>query len=181
MKNSNIRKIIFSIYAVGLLAFPLMTVWNQQSIFDDGSIYKFKCAPIDPNDIFRGKYVQLGFDNNFIPKSTLSIDIGQTVYGRIAIDQAGYAFVTEIANVPFGKETYLELQNVQDQGDIIRFDYPFNRLYMNEEKAPKAEELFRDELSNTDAEIYARVYITEGRFLLDDVFVNEMTLKQLVE
>ena len=181
MKYSSIKKIVFAVYALGLLAFPLITVWNQQSTFEQGSIYKFKCAPVDPNDIFRGKYVQLAFENTSIDQSNIQIDTDEPVYGLIERDQYGYAFVSAIANAPFENQPFLKLQNVRTNGDLIRFEYPFDRLYMNEKKAPKAEELFRDRLQNDVDKVYARVYISEGRYLLDDVFVNDMTLKELIE
>jgi len=124
---SNKRIIAFVIYAICLLGIPAKMIVDQQGVFNEGTAYKFKCQPVDPNDPFRG--LNFNYSNDSVSVFTL----------------------------------------------------PFDRLYMNENKAQAAEDLYRNALRDTTQDVYAKVYITEGRFLLDDVYVDEIKLRDAIE
>lgn len=180
MKYSKTIRITFLVYAALLLAFLLFTVGTQRSVLAEGNVFKFKCLPVDPTDAFRGKYVQLGFDNNSLKTDLSVIDTDKPIYGKISVDQDGYAFVSEISNQIFDNQPYLLLGNFEIDDSIFHFQYPFDRLYMNEAKAPKAEELYRDLVRQADSDVYAKVFINNGRAILDDVFAGETALKELI-
>lgn len=180
MKFSTIHRISFLIYAAALLIYPLKVVLDQEATLDDGTAYRFKCAPVDPRDIFRGKYVQLAFENNSIRRDPSEIDLTVPIYGKISLDAEGFAYVADVSNKIFENTTYLELKDVSTSDSMVRFSFPFDRFYMNEEKAPLAEQLYRDQLSKDNSIVFAKVYINGGKALLDDLYVNNQPIKDLI-
>jgi len=175
----NKRIIAFVIYAICLLGIPAKMILDQQAVFNEGTAYKFKCQPMDPNDPFRGKYVRLGFDRIEAPvnKQTSS----NLHYGIISIDDNGYAHVSKVVHTYDPAQVMIELNLNYSNDSISVFTLPFDRLYMNEDKAQAAEDLYRHALRDDTQDVYAKVYISEGRFFLDDVYVNGSPLKDMVE
>ena len=52
---------------------------------------------------------------------------------------------------------------------------------MNENKAQSAEDLYRNALRDNSQDVYAKIYISQGRYLLDDVYVDGVRLKDVLE
>ena len=61
-----------------------------------------------------------------------------------------------------------------------RFDYSFNRFYMDEDKALAAENLYFESLADTTKRTYAVVYIKEGKAVLQDVQIDGVSVVDLV-
>ena len=176
---SNKRIIAFVIYAICLLGIPAKMIVDQQGVFNEGTAYKFKCQPVDPNDPFRGKYVRLGFDR--IKASNDDRSNRNKSYGVVSVDNEGYATISKVVHGYNDKEPMVQLNFNYSNDSVSVFTLPFDRLYMNENKAQAAEDLYRNALRDTTQDVYAKVYITEGRFLLDDVYVDEIKLRDAIE
>ena len=41
---------------------PAKMIWGREEVLNTGTEYKFRTAPIDPNDVFRGKYINLNYE-----------------------------------------------------------------------------------------------------------------------
>lgn len=176
----NKRIIAFTIYAICLLGIPAKMIFDQQTTFNEGTAYKFKCQPIDPNDPFRGKYVRLGFDE--IIFSNKNIMSQNKFYGMIKVDNEGFAHIDKVIDHYSTDLVLLELDYPLFTNDSTAlFTLPFDRLYMNENKAEAAEDLYRNTLSDETQNVYAKVYISEGRFLLDDVYINDLKLSDAID
>ena len=59
----------------------------------------------------------------------------------------------------------------------MRFDLPFDRFYMDEAKAPRAETLARESTRQTNC--WANVRILNGDAVLEDVYAEGQSLRQL--
>ena len=177
---NNKRIIAFTIYAVCLLALPAKMIYDQQNVFNEGTAYKFKCQPVDPNDPFRGKYVQLRFENIVVTdKEVMSHD---KFFGVVTVDNEGYARIEKVVNQYSDNLILLELDYPLFQNDsTATFTFPIDRLYMNENKAQSAEDLYRNALRDNSQDVYAKIYISQGRYLLDDVYVDGVRLKDVLE
>jgi hypothetical protein len=102
-------------------------------------------------------------------------------YATFEEDSVGYAKIGKIdRQVPPGQD-YLEVKIssiINTPGEQrVYVDYPFDRLYMEENKAVNAEQIYRDAMSDNQASAYALVYIKDGRGVLTDVFVDGKSLK----
>ena len=66
--------------------------------------------------------------------------------------------------------------------DEINIDYPFERYYMEESKAYDAERTYRESLRDTiEHSTYALVYVKEGRAVVDDVLIDDISIKDIVK
>jgi len=176
---TNKRIIAFAIYALCLLGIPGKMIIDQNKIFSEGNAYKFKCQPLDPNDPFRGKYVRLGFERIEVPKVTN--EYKNKNYGVIEVDNDGFASIRKVIQDPTSTDSFVEIDFRFSNDTLSRFTLPFDRLYMNENKAYAAEELYRNALNDSTQNVYAKVYIYKGRYLLEDVYVNDTRLRDAVE
>jgi len=164
---------------------PLNMIMQQETILKDGTVFKFKTQPIDPNDPFRGKFVVLNYvaSRTIIPNGQLWVN-GEPVFVKIHTDSDGFAMIAGLEKVePVDDKNYVkaEINNVWDTNPTqVSIRYPFERFYMEESKAPKAEAMFRDLWRDSTTNVYSLVVIKEGRAALEDVLVDGVSIRDAV-
>lgn len=180
------NKIIITIsFAAMLLAqwfVPGQMIYKQEEVIREGVAYKFRTQPLDPSDPFRGKYIYLNYevDKAFTKDTTINYN---DMYVYIAKDSAGFAIATHASKtLDKSGQNYVKVRSHGIYNDTVRFNLPFNVYYMDENKAYDAEVVVRqarrDTLINN---CYGLVYIKEGRSVLADVFVDDISIKDYVE
>lgn len=186
MKKSSIKIYLFGLLAIIQLYVPASMILEREEILKDGKEFKFKTAPIDPVDPFRGRYVRLSFDNNMAEVSdSLSFSRGETVYALLDINDEGFATITQIRKelpeegVDFLKTKVQYETKFREEKRVI-LDFPFDRFYMEEFKAPEAEIAYRENALDTMITSYALVSIKAGEPVLKDVFIDNMPIKEYV-
>jgi uncharacterized membrane-anchored protein len=177
--------ILFVLVAIIQLAIPVNMILSREDVLNSGKAYKFRTMPIDPTDIFKGKYISLNFTNNIVKFKDSLAAYEFDVYVAIDINSAGFA---EIRNVYidkpevdydyFAAKAYRIYDNEEEQ--MIRITFPFNRFYMEESKAKPAENLYNKTRNDTTQTAYALVYIKNGRAVLKDVMINDISIRLLV-
>jgi hypothetical protein len=109
---------------------------------------------------------------------------GETVYVSIKNDANGFAQIAAINKVvPTQERNYIKakIRSVWGSNPTkVSIQYPFERFYMEESKAPKAETLFRRNRQNANLIVYGNVFIKDGSAALEDVIVNNTSLKNWV-
>ncbi|MGZ3864777.1 MAG: GDYXXLXY domain-containing protein [Bacteroidia bacterium] len=184
MKNKTL--LIFILVALLQLAVPLKMIYDKESVISAGTEYKFRTAPVDPYDPFRGKYITLSFDaNNFDVNNDTLWHQDDNIYVLLGVDSAGFA---KIVNV-------MKQEPLNDQPDYVRarvqyaydnkvtLEYNFNKFYMEESKAQKAEDAYRKAniSRNNDSlpQTYALVSVKKGDAVIKDVIVNGKSVVEL--
>lgn len=171
---------------------PSNMIYENTRVISEGTPYKFKTRPIDPNDPFRGKYVALNFEmDEFYTEDTLIFGdqktYGQKLYVYLETDSLGYAQASSVSLTP--KDTQQDYVIATAEGyyyNKIYFELPFNRFYMEEGKALEAEIAVADAMNLLGEQeavpdvCYALVYIDKDRATLDEVFINDVPLRQVV-
>jgi len=162
---------------------PLNMIMQQENILKEGTTFKFKTEPIDPNDPFRGKFVVLNYVADRVEVTNgQQWFSGEPVFVRIRENAVGYAEVAGLEKVaPVDDSNYVkaEIQSVYgDTPTIVRLRYPFERFYMEESKAPKAEAMFRDLWRDSTTTVYGLVVINAGRAALEDVMVDGVSIRE---
>ena len=122
-----------------------------------GSVYRVRCAPRDPVDLFRGRYLAItlaplhGSRENYKP----ALDKG---YAHITKDADGFMQVGRIDAVPPSTGDYIEgrVQWWARGEKVVQFHLPFDRFYVPEDKALAIEEAFR--VSPENSYLVLRVY-----------------------
>ena len=177
---------VFILLALVQLFVPAKMVLDSQGILDSGIEYKFKTAPVDPTDPFRGKYITLRYEENRVDVENESDWIrGESVYVILRKDKDGFAKIKLISKeTPQNKADYFKAK-ISSVGsgasNKVRIAYPFNRYYMEETKALAAEKAYRKFQRDTSHVAYALVNIKDGEALLKDVLIDGVSIKDIVE
>jgi uncharacterized membrane-anchored protein len=181
------KKILFALFVVTCMvqiAVPVKMIWNKENAIKTGKAYKFRTAPVDPYDPFRGKYITLSFDaNECAVENSETYNRGEQVYVTLGLDSAGFAIPVKISrDVPSPEADYVSAAVMYAYGDKLRVEYPFNHFYMEESKAKGAEDVYRAANRRSSPETaWALVYVHDGEAALDDVLIDGVSVKKLAE
>ncbi len=183
--------IIFIIVVLAQLFIPAKMILDQEDVLETGTVYKFKTQPVDPSDPFRGKYITLNYDIDSAETKDDSWERDDNAYLYLELDSLGFAKVDTISKQKLiAKKDFIQIKinRFDDKnwnkntGYKVYFNLPFNRFYMEEAKAKPAEDVYRnaqrDSLPNN---IYGSVYIKDGKAVLQDVIVNDVSIAKYVE
>ena len=185
MQTKKIVLGLFIVLAIGQLYFLSNLILEQEAIIAEGIPFKFKTVPLDPNDPFRGKYINLAFEESeFDIPNELSFGSGQTVYASVEKDADGFAKVTKLSSDPpsVGDFFKCKVSYIMDyESNTVRLEFPFERFYMEEHKAKPAELLFQNANPDSLLMAFALVYIKNGDAVIADVFVDNVSIKELVK
>ena len=160
------KKTLFSVLIITILVqifIPAYMIWGKYDVLKNGEEVKIKVAPIDPYDVFRGRYVSLWYDND------LSYEQRQGKYGILEIDEEGFATVKKVEKEQPKDELYLTSQN-EDY-----FYIPLDRYYMEETLAPKAEEMISGE-----KEAYVTIRIKGDKSVLSGLYIDGKPVEKIL-
>jgi len=180
MKTTGI--ILFAVLCLIQLAVPSKMVFAQEEVLASGHEYRFRTAPVDPYDPFRGKYVTLDFDAEECKRPATDTWMrGESVYAVLGTDSAGFAIVTSVhKQEPQEGVDYVTAKVMHVYDDKLMLDYSFNRFYMDENKAPAAEKRYQEaNRRSSPREAYAVVYVKKGEAALKDVMIDGVSLRIL--
>ena len=169
---------------------PVSMITGSNRILEQGTPMKFRCAPVDPNDPFRGKYIVLRFDiDRFEIDTTLGLKDRQIVFLSFKKDSLGFAQIRKIDTLPpIPNQDYLKtriyINSSRFLQDFIRdsskwevdFDIPFDRFFLEETKAPQAENLYNTGISDTTGNTYGLVYLLNGEARIKDVIIRDTSI-----
>jgi hypothetical protein len=129
MKNYTL--IAFIVLALIQLLVPMKMILDKEDVLHTGQVFKFKTAPVDPNDPFRGKYINLRFEASQFPVSHPDAwTINQEVYVHLTTDADGFSQVSDVTNEPSPSLPYLKARIGSIAPDALFLEFPFDRYYM---------------------------------------------------
>jgi uncharacterized membrane-anchored protein len=180
MKASKAMLGSFALLCLVQLAVPASMIAGRERTLADGTPCRFRVAPIDPADPFRGRYVRLGF-----PDTTVRVPHGhelrrgQTVYGVLRADEDGFDRVVRVSREPPGSGDYLQVEilGVADGRAVVRL--PFERYYMQEHLAPRAERIVRERVRESGANAFITVRVRDGHGVVEGLFVDGTPVEEL--
>jgi uncharacterized membrane-anchored protein len=185
MSSKKILLVAFILVALAQLYIPVRMILNKEEVLNAGTLYKFKTAPVDPNDPFRGKYIALTFKENSVEINDKEQWLmGETIYVSLSIDEKGFAKIESVSkkmlaghpNVIKAKVRYVK----EDAPKKLFIEYPFDRFYMEESKAAEAEKTYRDLMSDSSRVTYALVSVKDGEAVLSDVQIDGISIIGIV-
>ena len=185
MNNKKLPLAAFILVALAQLYVPAKMILDRENILTSGIDFKFKTAPIDPNDPFRGKYISLQYENNVIEIQNEGDWLsGEDIYVILANDSNGFAKIESVSKTkPSDEVSFVKakVSYVSDNGSQqLTVYYPFDRFYMEESKAYEAEKVYRESLPDSTQVAYALVKIKDGEAVLKDVLINDVSIKDIV-
>lgn len=182
-------KAFFPLYLAAVLAIPGAMIYGHESTLKKGEPYLFKTQPVDPMDLFRGRYVALAFEQDqFEYQGTETFQAGEKVYAILGKDASGYARVESLSRAKPKRGAYLKVRVAwhetsrwiyDEKTDVgkdivvnaVHLLLPFNRFYMNEKKAPQAEAEYRQSAGKS----HARIRVLKGLGVIENLVVDEKT------
>ncbi|MEL6811843.1 MAG: GDYXXLXY domain-containing protein [Bacteroidota bacterium] len=184
------NKIVITLGCIVMVAaqwfVPGQMIYEQESVLTQGNPYKFKTQPIDPSDPLRGKYITLRYEMERSTKITDTIwNPNDPIFVYIEEGEDGFAEATAVSQKPLDlDQDYVMARYQYSRKGSINFDLPFDRFYMEESKAYDAELAVRETNRNRDSlapVCYALVYVKDDVAVLDNVFIGEKSVKEIVE
>ena len=179
--------IAFCVLAIIQWVIPARTMWSKNDVLEKGETFKFKTEPVDPSDPFKGKYITLNFEQtSFTDTVHRGLSGQEPVYVLLGKDSLGFAVIENLSpEEPKNTKSYVlaTVYYVTKENDslTVHLDYPFNEFYMDEYKAPKAETIYRESTRDTASTTYALVKVLRGDAVIENVFINEVPIRQLIK
>lgn len=170
MKNKRIIG-IFILLTIQVI-FPLYFIQAKERTHEKGKDYTFLIQPVDPYDVFQGKYVQLNtLPIQFQAQSNANWKANDVVFAEFNQQEKG-AQLKRISRkkTPFCLK--LKIRSVNSKG-MITLDLPFHRFYTEEHKAVRIESGLTND-SDGPTFVVARFY--RGDFILIDLRKNGKSL-----
>lgn len=173
--------LLILLFAVQLFV-PAQMIFHQEDVIDSGTAYKFKTQPIDPSDPFRGKYITLNYAANSFQTTEKVWDYMESVFVYLKTDNEGFAAVKTVSKTQLDSgDDYVIADVMSSYNGNLNLRYPFNRFYMNENKAYDAEVSVRKTQRDSSQTCYALVFVKDGTAVLNDVFIDDTPIQQFVE
>lgn len=182
MKTKHIF-IAFIALAIAQLFISSKMIFDNQKIVDEGVVFKFKTVPIDPYDAFRGKYITLNYEIESYKTNDQKLERDDNVFITISNDSLGFAKIDSILldKPDYLSPNYFEATVSINYNGIVRLNFPFDRYYMEETKAQKAEDTLRVLSRENERSAYATISILNGTGIVTDVLVENQSIKDYVE
>ncbi len=176
----NNKKLFILLLVVVLIQWfvPVKMILDQEDVLTDGQLFEFKIIPIDPNDPFRGKYIILNLEEDNVlvddPENWVS---GENIYVYLAENEAGLAFPVGIAKEQPKDNDYIKAKInyvIDERPGMVYIEYPFDRYYMEETKAPRAERILTyDSILST-----VKVRVLHGESVIESVQIDGMKIEE---
>ncbi len=175
---------LFALVCAAQLAPPVLQIATHARILRRGTSCRFELQPVDPLDYFRGRYLTLWFAPLTLPlPAAAPVQPGEWVHVSIEVDAGGIARPRAIALAPPVAGPYLTMRVGWVTADSASLVWPFERYYLPEEVAPRADELYAEMLQrgrNQASRAHALVRVLDGRGVVEDVLFDGVPVVEYV-
>ena len=161
--------LIFLLVAAVQLGVPASMIVKRNNTLKNGEVYKFKTRPVDPYDAFRGRYVALGFEQ------------GEELYAILDIDSDGFDKIVDLKRERPENKSFLTVRVSYHSRDSVRLDLPFDRYYMNEKLAPRADRAYREFSRVGKQKAYVTVRILDGFAVLEELYIDDKPIHEYLK
>ncbi|PYI91408.1 MAG: hypothetical protein DME97_14070 [Verrucomicrobia bacterium] len=166
------RLVVFAVVGLAQLAVPASLIWKREQTLRHGSIWKFRTAPVDPVDAFRGRYVALDFEaegQTISPPPTLGYNA--KVFVTLRLNAEGFAEIDQVLPSRPAVDDFIEAQL---RG--ITVSLPFDKYWVTERDAPAAETAYRAQSRRDKQNAFATVRVYRGDAALEQLYLDGQPL-----
>jgi len=181
MKTRRLWLSVLGIVVAGQIAVPASMILRRERTLREGHAYKFRTAPVDPYDAFRGRYVALRFEETSAPTSGSEAILEGPAYAWIEVGADGFARFGGVASKPPSGKDYICIRGAYTQSNRYQFSLPFDRFYMEEKAAPAAEQAYREHSRQGGArDAYVIVRVRDGQGVIENLYVAGQPIAEFV-
>jgi len=176
---------LFGAAALVQLAVPGWMILQHERVLQRGEVFRFRTAPVDPRDPFRGEYVMLNFDAETGPWKDPAVegDLGnETTFALLETDTAGFALITQLLTDRPKQGSYLLVEKGYLLNDTLvqMVSLPFDRFYLEEGDGAKTEDMLAPqwdgETLSQPLPAYALVRVYDGQAVIEDLIVGDRSI-----
>jgi uncharacterized membrane-anchored protein len=163
------------------LAVPGWMIGKRELTLHRGEQFRFRTAPVDPYDPFRGRYVALAVDAaTFRGAREEGLLERQRVSARLIEDEEGFARFAELSAGPATDGSHLWVKIRRTREDEFTLDLPFDRYYLDERLAPEAEKAYREHAVGDKRAAYITVRVWRGNAVLEELFIEDLPVLEFI-
>jgi len=181
VNGRTLRLILFVALAVAQLAVAGRAIFLSEIALRRGEVYRFRLAPVDPVDAFRGRYVALRFAEDRAPIADDAPDFSrEKVCVPLVVDDEGFATFGSPTLEVAENGAYLRLRSGVDFHDDegqrrLSLALPFRRYYMTEELAKEVDRsLWRRGIRPA----WVTVRVRDGLGVIEDLYVDGLPVRE---
>jgi uncharacterized membrane-anchored protein len=166
---------IFILIALAQLSVPALMAWSRVQTLTHGRVWKFKTAPVDPEDAVRGRYIALGFDIEQYPRVE-RLEWNTPVYVVLKADGDGFAAIDQISETPLSGDNVFRAEAGGWWDGKQHLTFPFRQYWVTEKIAPQAEQAYRDNSRREKLNAYVTVRVRNGDAALEQLYIDNQPL-----
>ena len=187
--DRNVKAVLLAVVVLLQLGALAWMIRDHEHVLERGTVYKFRTAPIDPRDPFRGEYVVLNFEaeSGNWPLAAGAGNSGNThAYGLLGLDSAGFAIITALSTEAPAQGDHLAVTYMTWGSDTAqRIALPFDRYYLQEGDGAATESMLQPQWDQGEPEeplpAYAVVRVLDGKAVIENLVIGDRPLKEWLE
>ena len=169
-------------------AVPGSLIWKSERILAEGKPFRFRTRPVDPADLFRGRYVAIGVERDTVDLDRIPAEgefrRGSVLYASLAVDASGFAYPAALTPAPplgtdairvrvgwVNRQPGIEAEDILDARARVSIEYPFSRYYASEKTAPRLERAVLNPQLLRQGETWVTVRVLGGDAVIEDLFI----------
>ncbi len=184
MTRTRWTTILFAALCVAQLAVPASMLVSRERTLAAGEPFRFRCAPLDPVDALRGRYVALRFEAGEIPAGDRMLHRGERVAVPVSTGADGLAVLGPPSPEQPEGGAWIEVESRSDcpptTCETVEVHLPFERFYMEEGRARATD---RALARGGDAEVEAvlAVRVRNGRAVPEELFLDGVPVREFLD
>ncbi|OQW95146.1 MAG: hypothetical protein BWK77_08000 [Verrucomicrobia bacterium A1] len=181
MKRAHLL-VLFGVVAVIQLAVPASMIVGRERTLRTGELFKFKTAPVDPFDAFRGRFVAVRVEQSTAPRGAeTNLAVGTKVCAAVGVDTNGFAVLTGVTVKPPADGAYIRAPVVWSSDTNVTVALPLDRFYMNEKLAPQAEAAYREHaVASGPRDAWLAVRVRSGQAVIEDLYLGDRRILEVL-
>jgi uncharacterized membrane-anchored protein len=179
--------ILFGLTVAAQLFVPASMIFSSERVLSKGKTFRFRTAPIDPYDAFRGKFVALDFTaSRTVAPADPQFETGTLLNSRpvkmfalIDEDDSGFARINELLSTRPDSGYFVKVTVNRWSGRTTRVQFPFSKFFLEEGTAQQAEDLYRKHNRRGKQNSFAIVNIDRsGHAVLADLVLGGVPVSE---
>jgi uncharacterized membrane-anchored protein len=164
--------------ALAQLSVPAVMAWQRVQTLTQGRVWKFKTAPVDPEEAVRGRFIWLHCmaEDYVAPEKFVGVD---HVYALLKEDADGFAQIDHVSTTAVSGDNVIKVDPDgywEKTGQRIRF--PFNQFWITEKRAPEAEKAYRDNSRRGQQNAFVTVRVRNGDAAMEQLYIDNQPLAE---
>ena len=177
MFNKKITLILFAIIAIAQLGIISYMSIDSENILSNGKTIKVRLYAVDPVDPFRGRYINLNFNNTIENKSKEEWQYNEPCYGILEKDSTGFYEIKSVSkSEPTDESVYFKtyVRTVGGkENNKLSVHITFSRFYMEENKAQEIDKIMQD-TDRDSLNSYIIMKYKDGELRVKDLVVEKI-------